>query len=203
MLFTLKCSLWNGENLTLHALSSYDCIFLIFVSVSHPKNSYSTRSRCSSVTSVSLSSLCDAPAAAVAVAASTCVSAPSLTSAHKKISAPGETPAGRADSSGQSYQPHRQVSWLPHWVRQEESHQIISLFFLFFVVVLIYRLSWFKCWQFSTLPFSLYSLQPVSSRESFLYVCSKPPANLDFLVAKTADFLMLAVILAVVGSIAW
>ncbi|XP_036312669.1 spermatogenesis-associated serine-rich protein 2 isoform X2 [Pipistrellus kuhlii] len=77
-----------------------------FGQVSHPKNSYSTRSRCSSVTSVSLSSLCDAPAAA---AASTCVSAPSLTSAHKKTSAPGETPAGRADSSGQSYQPHRQV----------------------------------------------------------------------------------------------
>ncbi|XP_054575081.1 spermatogenesis-associated serine-rich protein 2 isoform X2 [Eptesicus fuscus] len=82
-----------------------------FGQVSHPKNSYSTRSRCSSVTSVSLSSLCDAPAAAAAAAAaaSPCASAPSLTSANKKMSAPGETPAGRADSSGQSYQPHRQV----------------------------------------------------------------------------------------------
>ncbi|XP_036155964.1 spermatogenesis-associated serine-rich protein 2 isoform X3 [Myotis myotis] len=80
-----------------------------FGQVSHPKNSYSTRSRCSSVTSVSLSSLCDAPAAAVAAAASTCASGPSLTSTNKKNSAPGETPAGRADSSGRSYQPHRQV----------------------------------------------------------------------------------------------
>ncbi|ELK36331.1 Spermatogenesis-associated serine-rich protein 2 [Myotis davidii] len=78
-----------------------------FGQVSHPKNSYSTRSRCSSVTSVSLSSLYDAPAAAAA--ASTCASGPSLTSTNKKNSAPGETPAGRADSSGRSYQPHRQV----------------------------------------------------------------------------------------------
>ncbi|XP_019517758.1 PREDICTED: spermatogenesis-associated serine-rich protein 2 [Hipposideros armiger] len=76
-----------------------------FGQVSHPKNSYSTRSRCSSVTSVSLSSSCDASAAS----SSTCASAPSLTSANKKNSAPGETPAVIANSSGRPYQPHRKV----------------------------------------------------------------------------------------------
>lgn len=76
-----------------------------FGQVSHPKNSYSTRSRCSSVTSVSLSSLCDASAAS----SSTCASAPSLTNANKKSSAPGETPAAIANSSGRPYQPPREV----------------------------------------------------------------------------------------------
>ncbi|ELK08391.1 spermatogenesis-associated serine-rich protein 2 [Pteropus alecto] len=76
-----------------------------FGQVSHPKNSYSTRSRCSSVTSMSLSSLCDASAAS----SSTCASAPSLTNANKKNSAPGETPAAIANSSGRPYQPHREV----------------------------------------------------------------------------------------------
>lgn len=76
-----------------------------FGQVSHPKNSYSARSRCSSVTSVSLSSSCDASAAS----SSTCASATSLTSANKKISAPGETPAAIANSSGRPYQPHRKV----------------------------------------------------------------------------------------------
>ncbi|XP_019790040.1 spermatogenesis-associated serine-rich protein 2 [Tursiops truncatus] len=76
-----------------------------FGQVSHPKNSYSTRSRCSSVTSVSLSSLCDASAAS----SSTCASAPSHTSANKKNSAPGETLATTANSSGRPYQPHREV----------------------------------------------------------------------------------------------
>lgn len=76
-----------------------------FGQVSHPKNSYSTRSRCSSVTSVSLSSSCDASAAS----SSTCASVPSLTSANKKNSAPGETPAVIANSSGRPYQPHRKV----------------------------------------------------------------------------------------------
>ncbi|KAM9673194.1 spermatogenesis-associated serine-rich protein 2 isoform 1-T5 [Trichechus inunguis] len=76
-----------------------------FGQVSHPKNSYSTRSRCSSVTSVSLSSPSDASAAA----ASTCASAPSLTSANKKISAPGEAPAAITSSSGRPYQHHREV----------------------------------------------------------------------------------------------
>lgn len=76
-----------------------------FGQVSHPKNSYSARSRCSSVTSVSLSSSCDASAAS----SSTCASATSLTSANKKNSAPGETPAALANSSGRPYQPHRKV----------------------------------------------------------------------------------------------
>uniref|UniRef100_A0A2K5YYC8 Spermatosis associated serine rich 2 n=1 Tax=Mandrillus leucophaeus TaxID=9568 RepID=A0A2K5YYC8_MANLE len=72
---------------------------------SHPKNSYSTRSRCSSVTSVSLSS----PSAASAASSSTCASPPSLTSANKKNFAPRETPAAIANSSGQPYQPLREV----------------------------------------------------------------------------------------------
>ncbi|XP_039738045.1 spermatogenesis-associated serine-rich protein 2 [Pteropus medius] len=76
-----------------------------FGQVSHPKNSYSTRSRCSSATSVSLSSLCDASAAS----SSTCASAPSLTNANKKNLGPGETPAAIANSSGRPYQPHREV----------------------------------------------------------------------------------------------
>ncbi|XP_031318490.1 spermatogenesis-associated serine-rich protein 2 [Camelus dromedarius] len=76
-----------------------------FGQVSHPKNSYSTRSRCSSVTSVSLSSPCDASAAS----SSTCASAPSLTSANKKNPAPREAPAATANSSGRTYQPHREV----------------------------------------------------------------------------------------------
>ncbi|XP_057557416.1 spermatogenesis-associated serine-rich protein 2 isoform X2 [Hippopotamus amphibius kiboko] len=76
-----------------------------FGQVSHPKNSYSTRSRCSSVTSVSLSSPCDVSAAS----SSTCASAPSLTSANKKNLAPGESPATTAHSSGRPNQPHREV----------------------------------------------------------------------------------------------
>ncbi|XP_026310472.1 spermatogenesis-associated serine-rich protein 2 [Piliocolobus tephrosceles] len=76
-----------------------------FGQVSHPKNSYSTRSRRSSVTSVSLSSPSDASAAS----SSTCASPPSLTSANKKNFAPGETPAAIANSSGQPYQPLREV----------------------------------------------------------------------------------------------
>ncbi|KAK2102205.1 spermatogenesis-associated serine-rich protein 2 [Saguinus oedipus] len=76
-----------------------------FGQVSHPKNSYSARSRCSSVTSVSLSSPSDASAAS----SSTCASTPSLTNANKKIFAPGETPAAIANSSGRPYQPHREV----------------------------------------------------------------------------------------------
>ncbi|XP_003906381.2 spermatogenesis-associated serine-rich protein 2 isoform X1 [Papio anubis] len=76
-----------------------------FGQVSHPKNSYSTRSRCSSVTSVSLSS----PSAASAASSSTCASPPSLTSANKKNFAPRETPAAIANSSGQPYQPLREV----------------------------------------------------------------------------------------------
>ncbi|KAM9229264.1 spermatogenesis-associated serine-rich protein 2 isoform 3-T8 [Dugong dugon] len=76
-----------------------------FGQVSHPKNSYSTRSRCTSVTSVSLSSPSDASAAA----SSTCASASSFTSANKKSCAPGEAPAAITSSSGRPYQPHREV----------------------------------------------------------------------------------------------
>ncbi|XP_012874274.1 PREDICTED: spermatogenesis-associated serine-rich protein 2 isoform X1 [Dipodomys ordii] len=75
-----------------------------FGQVSHPKNSYSTRSRCSSVISVSLSESNDASAAS-----STCASAPSLTGANKRNSAPGETLAATANSSSRPYQPHWEV----------------------------------------------------------------------------------------------
>lgn len=75
-----------------------------FGHVSHPKNSYSTRSRCSSVAAVSLSSPCDASADA----ASTCASAPSPTSANK-TSALGETSTAVVNSSGQPYQLHPEV----------------------------------------------------------------------------------------------
>ncbi|XP_047406948.1 spermatogenesis-associated serine-rich protein 2 [Sciurus carolinensis] len=73
-----------------------------FGQVSHPKNSYSNRSRCSSVISVSLSDPSDASAAS----SSTCASAASLTGANKRNSAPGETPTA---NSSQPYQPHREV----------------------------------------------------------------------------------------------
>ncbi|XP_051817941.1 spermatogenesis-associated serine-rich protein 2 [Antechinus flavipes] len=76
-----------------------------FGQVSHPKNSYSTRSRCSSVTSMSLSS----PSDATVPSSSTCASAPSLTNANKKNSPAGEIPAAIANPSSRSYQPHREV----------------------------------------------------------------------------------------------
>lgn len=76
-----------------------------FGQVSHPKNSYSTRSRCSSVISVSLSGPGDASAAS----SSTCASGPSLTGANKRNSAPGEAPAAIANSSSRPCQPHREV----------------------------------------------------------------------------------------------
>lgn len=75
-----------------------------FGQVSHPKNSYSTRSRCSSVTLASLGSPSDTSAAS-----STCASAPGLTGANKKNSAPGEPPAASANSGGRPYLPHREV----------------------------------------------------------------------------------------------
>ncbi|KAI6052094.1 spermatogenesis-associated serine-rich protein 2 isoform X1 [Marmota monax] len=73
-----------------------------FGQVSHPKNSYSNRSRCSSVIAVSLSGPSDASAAS----SSTCASVPSLTGANKRNSAPGETPTA---NSSRPYQPHREV----------------------------------------------------------------------------------------------
>ncbi|XP_044535251.1 spermatogenesis-associated serine-rich protein 2 isoform X1 [Gracilinanus agilis] len=76
-----------------------------FGQVSHPKNSYSTRSRCSSVTSVSLSS----PSDAAVLSTSTCASAPSLTNANKKNPPAGEMPAATVNPSSRSYQPQREV----------------------------------------------------------------------------------------------
>lgn len=75
-----------------------------FGQVSHPKNSYSTRSRCSSVTLASLGSPSD-----TSTVSSTCASAPGLTGANKKNSAPGEPPAATANSGGRPYLPHREV----------------------------------------------------------------------------------------------
>uniref|UniRef100_A0A8C3BMC0 Spermatogenesis associated serine rich 2 n=1 Tax=Cairina moschata TaxID=8855 RepID=A0A8C3BMC0_CAIMO len=68
-----------------------------FGQVSHPKNSYSTRSRCSSVTAVSLSSPSEpsAPSSPACASASTS----SLTAASKKPSAPAEAAALGATSS--------------------------------------------------------------------------------------------------------
>ncbi|XP_063110774.1 spermatogenesis-associated serine-rich protein 2 isoform X2 [Cavia porcellus] len=76
-----------------------------FGQVSHPKNSYSTRSHCSSVVSVSLSGPSDASAAS----SSTCASTPSLTGANKRNSASEEAPPATANSSSQPCQPHREV----------------------------------------------------------------------------------------------
>ncbi|XP_060109441.1 spermatogenesis-associated serine-rich protein 2 [Heteronotia binoei] len=71
-----------------------------FGHVSHPKNSYSTRSRCSSVTSVSVSSPNESTTTESASA-----SASSLTTANKKQSAPTETPGNVAN---RPYQPYRE-----------------------------------------------------------------------------------------------
>lgn len=68
-----------------------------FGQVSHPKNSYSTRSRCSSVTAVSLSSPSEPSAPSSPACAS--ASASSLTAASKKPSAPAEAAALGATSS--------------------------------------------------------------------------------------------------------
>ncbi|XP_012862410.2 spermatogenesis-associated serine-rich protein 2 isoform X1 [Echinops telfairi] len=78
----------------------------VFGQVSHPKNSYSTRSRGASLTSVSLGSPSDATTAA---SSSTCASAPSQTSANKKHPAPAEPPAASTSSSGRGHPPHREV----------------------------------------------------------------------------------------------
>lgn len=76
-----------------------------FGQVSHPKNSYSTRSRCSSVASVSLSGPSDGSAAS----SSSCVSVPSLLGANKRNCAPGESPAAIANSRDQPCLTHREV----------------------------------------------------------------------------------------------
>ncbi|CAH6791449.1 Spats2 [Phodopus roborovskii] len=76
-----------------------------FGQVSHPKNSYSTRSRCSSVVSVSLSG----PGEVSAASSSPCASAPSLPGANRRNCAPEETSAAMADSSDKSCQAHQEV----------------------------------------------------------------------------------------------
>ncbi|KAH0510643.1 Spermatogenesis-associated serine-rich protein 2 [Microtus ochrogaster] len=74
-----------------------------FGQVSHPKNSYSTRSRCSSVVSVSL----NGPGDGSAASSSPC--APSLPGANKRHCAPGETSAAMTDSSDGPGQAYREV----------------------------------------------------------------------------------------------
>ncbi|XP_051016283.1 LOW QUALITY PROTEIN: spermatogenesis-associated serine-rich protein 2 [Acomys russatus] len=76
-----------------------------FGQVSHPKNSYSTRSRCSSVVSASLGGPSDGPAASSSPSASV----PSLTGANKRSCAPGEASAAMANSSEPPCQAHREV----------------------------------------------------------------------------------------------
>ncbi|XP_072703358.1 spermatogenesis-associated serine-rich protein 2 isoform X1 [Ciconia boyciana] len=73
-----------------------------FGQVSHPKNSYSTRLRCSSVTAASLS----APSETSAPSAPACASAASLT-ASKKPSSSAEAAAGNA--AGRPPQPSREA----------------------------------------------------------------------------------------------
>lgn len=75
-----------------------------FGQVSHPKNSYSTRSRCSSAMSVSLSG----PSAACAASSSACASAFSPAGANKG-SFESEAPAIPENSSRQTCQSHREV----------------------------------------------------------------------------------------------
>lgn len=71
-----------------------------FGQVSHPKNSYSTRSRCSSVTSVSVNNPDDAATPECASA-----SVPSLATANKKPPSPAETPAS---ATSRPFQPYRE-----------------------------------------------------------------------------------------------
>lgn len=71
--------------------------------VSHPKNSYSTRSRCSSVTAVSPSS----PNNASAPSSPACASAISLTTVSKKP--PSSVEAAVEGAGSHPPQPHREV----------------------------------------------------------------------------------------------
>lgn len=76
-----------------------------FGQVSHPKNSYSTRSRCSSLVPVSLSGPSDGSAASSAPDAS----APSLPGANKRNCAPREASAAMTSSSDRPCQAHREA----------------------------------------------------------------------------------------------
>ncbi|XP_061471390.1 spermatogenesis-associated serine-rich protein 2 [Rhineura floridana] len=78
-----------------------------FGQVSHPKNSYSTRSRCSSIIPMSVSSP-DGSTTTTTVCAS--VSAPSLITANKKPPSPTEPPANAAS---RPYQPYREGNRRP------------------------------------------------------------------------------------------
>ncbi|XP_035427499.1 spermatogenesis-associated serine-rich protein 2 isoform X2 [Cygnus atratus] len=77
-----------------------------FGQVSHPKNSYSTRSQCSSVTAVSLNSPSETSAPSSPACAS--ASASSLTAASKKPSAPAEAAVGA--TSSRPSQPPREAA---------------------------------------------------------------------------------------------
>ncbi|NXJ72381.1 SPAS2 protein, partial [Rostratula benghalensis] len=76
-----------------------------FGQVSHPKNSYSTRSRCGSVTAVSLSGASETPAPSTPCASA---STTSLTAATKKPSSPAEVATGNDGSCPP--QPSREVT---------------------------------------------------------------------------------------------
>lgn len=69
-----------------------------FGQVSHPKNSYSTRSRCSSITSVSANNPANAATTECASA-----SVPSLATANKKPPSPAESPASATSRPSQPY----------------------------------------------------------------------------------------------------
>ncbi|XP_067385974.1 spermatogenesis-associated serine-rich protein 2 isoform X2 [Emydura macquarii macquarii] len=77
-----------------------------FGQVSHPKNSYSTRSRCSSVTSVSMSSPSEP-------STPECASAPSLMTSSKKPPSSPETPAAVAHAGSHPPQSHREGNRRP------------------------------------------------------------------------------------------
>ncbi|XP_006131237.2 spermatogenesis-associated serine-rich protein 2 isoform X3 [Pelodiscus sinensis] len=72
-----------------------------FGQVSHPKNSYSTRSRCSSLTSV--------PPSPSDPSALACASAPSLPPASRKPPSSAETPAAGASAGSRPCLPHREA----------------------------------------------------------------------------------------------
>lgn len=76
-----------------------------FGQVSHPKNSYSTRSRCSSLVPVSLSAPSDGSAASSVPDAS----APSLPGANKRNCAPREASAAMTNPSDRACQAHREA----------------------------------------------------------------------------------------------
>ncbi|XP_078542587.1 spermatogenesis-associated serine-rich protein 2 [Lissotriton helveticus] len=75
----------------------------LFGQVSHPKNSYSNRSRCSSVTSAT------SPSEASAPSTPDCSSTPSLASTTRKTLTSGEGPGAATHTGGRPSQPPRQV----------------------------------------------------------------------------------------------